>query len=243
MEYGRELTSPPRCRLAVVNELGTASAESVVLDASGDCRSPVPVPPQMETRRLRLRQPSQNDLPELYGIVCSGEVFWRWRYGGAVPSYEAFCSSFAAGVHTQFVVCRRTSMTNPIGLVVAYNADLGNRIAYLEVVMHPREMRNGLSVEASYLFIMYLLKTWDFHKLYLEVIEYNLPQIRTAIRRYLHKEGHFRDHVYYDGRRWDQHVLCLYRDEFLSHRAVVRYGAHLDWEKREKVEPGLTRSP
>ncbi len=184
------------------------------------------IPPLLATRRVRLRPPSPVDLPALYAIATSDEVFWRWRYGGAIPTYEVFCSSFVAGVLTQFTVC--TPSDNEIlGLVVAYNADIANSTGYVAVMMHPNVLRTGIGIEAMYLFLIYLFKTWDFHKLYFEVLEYNVGHFASGIGRYFHEEGCYRDHHYYDGKRWRQYVFGLYRDEFISHPTVRRYERHL----------------
>ncbi|MHB8262195.1 MAG: GNAT family N-acetyltransferase [Acidimicrobiales bacterium] len=184
------------------------------------------IPPMLATRRVRLRPPSPVDLPALYGIAISDEVFWRWRYGGAIPTYDAFCSSFAAGVLTQFIVCT-PSGRDILGLVVAYNADIANSTGYVAVMMRPSMLRTGIGAEAMFLFLVYLFKTWDFHKLYFEVLEFNVEQFASGIGKYFHEEGCYRDHHYYDGKRWNQHVFGLYRDEFLSHPTVKHYERHL----------------
>jgi len=184
------------------------------------------IPPLLATRRVRLRPPSPVDLPALYAIATSDEVFWRWRYGGAIPTYEGFCSSFSAGVLTQFTVCT-TSGNDVLGLVVAYNADIANSTGYVAVMMRPSILRTGIGTEAMYLFIVYLFKTWDFHKLYFEVLEFNVEQFASGIGKYFHEEGCYRDHHYYDGKRWNQHVFGLYRDEFINHPTVRRYQGHL----------------
>ncbi len=210
----------------VVAPPSSQSLKRSVSEEGQDDTGGVVVPPLLATRRVRLRPPSPADLPVLYAIATSDDLFWRWRFGGAIPTYEAFVSSFVGGVLTQFVVCS-PSGSEPLGLVVAYNADIGNSVAHVAVMMRPDVQRTGLGIEAMYLFIVYLLKTWDFHKLYFEVLEFNVEQFASGIGRFFHEEACYRDHHYYDGKRWNQYVFSLYRDKFLSHPTVCRYGEHL----------------
>ncbi len=197
-----------------------------ITDTGSKLRGAGVIPPLLATNRLRLRPCSPNDLPMLYAMATSDELFWRWRFGGTIPTYDTFCQSFSVGVLTQFTVCSLSS-NDPIGLVVAYSPDIPNGTCYIAAMMQPNMLRTGMGIEAMYLFIMYIFKTWDLYKLYLEVLEFNIDQFASGIDRYFHQEACYKKHHYYDGKRWDQYVYGLYRDEFLSHPTVVRYGTHI----------------
>jgi len=70
---------------------------------------------------------------------------------------------------------------------------------------------SGIAAEPARIFLDYLFDVWPFHKLYLELPEFNLPQFASAAGRGLHVEARMRNHHYHQGRRWDQIILAAYR--------------------------------
>jgi RimJ/RimL family protein N-acetyltransferase/acyl carrier protein len=164
-------------------------------------------------RLVRLRSVNPSDYPRLHQAAVSNEVAWRWRYGGAVPSYEEFLRSFSNGVLTQLVVTSATADL-AIGLVVAYNASLANRTVYLAGMIAADSVGAGRGGEATMLFIRHLFRTWDFEKIYFEVPEFNLDQFASGVDTLLITEARLKSHLYSAGRRWDQLILAMYRSEF-----------------------------
>lgn len=177
--------------------------------------------PQLSSRRVRLRAVAPNDLPVLYVMVTHDEIAYRWRFNGVIPTYESFVKSLNVGVLIQFVVTS-TGNNEVLGLVVAYNADLRNRHAYGVVLVTPRLIGSGIGMEAMALFLNYLFTTWDFRKIYFESLSFNFIQFRSGLGKHFHQEGLLRGHYYFADRYWDNHILALYRDEFLQH-PTVRY--------------------
>jgi RimJ/RimL family protein N-acetyltransferase len=68
------------------------------------------------------------------------------------------------------------------------------------------------------LFFEYVFGCWDVRKLYMEVAEYNFPQMESGIGRFFELEGRLRNHTYLAGKHWDQLTLALYRDAWTSER-------------------------
>jgi RimJ/RimL family protein N-acetyltransferase len=66
------------------------------------------------------------------------------------------------------------------------------------------------------LFVDYVFAMWNFHKLYMELPSYNLPQFGSARGRYLDEEGRLRDHLYIGGERHDQVILALHRSKWME---------------------------
>jgi RimJ/RimL family protein N-acetyltransferase/acyl carrier protein len=163
-----------------------------------------------------LRPPQPAHYAQLYDIATANEIAWRWRYSGAIPTYDEFLRTFSAGVLTQLVVCRRREQQQASGVVAAYNANLLNRTAYLAATVAPNLVTTGAGVEAVVLFLRYLFRTWDFEKVYMEVPEYNLAQFSSGLNRDFVPEGQLRRHLYHDGRRWDQFIFAIYRSTFLA---------------------------
>jgi hypothetical protein len=85
------------------------------------------------------------------------------------------------------------------------------------------------------LFIEHVFTCWNFHKLYLEVAEYNLGQFGSAMGGRFALEGRLREHIWYDDRRWDQLLLELYRDAWRKESTRILRAARPVPEARLRV--------
>jgi len=156
---------------------------------------------------VALRPVFPRDFDFLYDLAMD-EANFGWRYGGSVLTREAYVAQLWPGVLCQFLVVARKS-NRPIGLVVAYNADLHLGRTYVGGVSIPQVQRSGLMNEAFRLMINYLRATWEIRKLYFEFAEYNLAQFASGLSRWLRMEARLKGHVYFDGRYWDQYIYSL----------------------------------
>ena len=176
----------------------------------------MPLMPKLNGRYVRLRPLTPADHAPLYQIATSDEVNLRWRFRGVIPSFEAFVNAFRpAEVSAQFAVTTPQS-AQAQGLVVAYNTDPRSSHTYVGTMLSPKLARSGLGVEATALFAAYLFMTWPFHKLYFEVIDYNLDQFASTLGTLFVEEGVLREHQYYDGKYRDTHILAAYKDHVLD---------------------------
>lgn len=169
----------------------------------------------MEGRHIYLRPLIPEDDPALRAAEVTGELGIRWRFRGTTPSPEQWSHAAWQSILAQFLVVRRTD-NRPVGLVMAYRANFQDGHAQLAVEMLERARRSPLLVLGAALFVQYVFTCWNFHKLYLELPEYNLAQFGSGIDRTFKVEGRLREHFYYAGRRWDQLVVALYREVWLS---------------------------
>jgi len=163
---------------------------------------------------VRLRPVEPNDFPSLYAMAVADSTAWRWRYAGALPSYEEWLRTFSSGVLSQLVVV--DDRRKVLGLVVAYNADLSNGFVWIAAMLAQTESGLGRGADAVKLFLRYLFWTWDIQKVYCEVPEYNLPQFESAVGRVFVEEGRLSRHLYHGLRRWDQVILAVHRDSFVE---------------------------
>jgi RimJ/RimL family protein N-acetyltransferase len=142
-------------------------------------------------------------------MAISEELNYLWRFRGGTPSFNQFVQSLEAGVLCQFVVTARDNNT-PVGLVVAYNADLRNRFCYVAACLSPHLILSGVGVEAVLLVMRYVFHCWEFRKIYIEAPDLNFDQYRGGESLGLFtEEGRLRDHTYMGGRYWDMHILAL----------------------------------
>lgn len=150
-----------------------------------------PTMPQavLDGRRVRLRAVAPHDYDWLFQLNSMPELAHRWRGrpGSLNPSQVA--EFLWNNVHCQFVITRKRD-GRPLGLVVAYGADLPNRTVRFGIVFDPQFHSVGWPLEAAALFIDYLFETSDFRKLYSEAVDYNLQSYQSALDNgIVHMEG------------------------------------------------------
>jgi RimJ/RimL family protein N-acetyltransferase len=168
-------------------------------------------------RHVVLRQIVREDYRYLRAAELSGELGVRWRFRGSSVSPEQWAQNLWQGILAQFIV-QRAADAAPVGLVMAYRPNFQDGHAWLAAESFAAKPRSPLMVFGVALFVDYVFKSWDLHKLYLEVAAYNLPQFESGVGRLLEVEGRLRDHYWYDGHRWDQVLLALYRSRWLDER-------------------------
>lgn len=168
-----------------------------------------PLVPVLQTAAFRLRPVEQGDLTALYSLATHPRTAFRWRYRGAPPQMDTFARELWAGVLAQYVV-RPARGDDVVGLVVAYAPNEGH--AYLGAVFDPAHTGSGLAAQAVMVFARYLFHSFPLRKLYLEIPEFNMPQLRSGAGRLFEVEGVLRAHCYYAGRWWDQHIAAIYPD-------------------------------
>ncbi len=189
-------------------DLPTGQVPSVS-DESDDGK---PVPPQRVGNFFRLAPVLPSSVPFLYELAIAPDVGFRWRYRGAVPSYQQFESELWQGMLVQFMV-ESLETGQPAGHVICYNPDFALGHAYVGAAMVGSYGGSGIAVEPVALFTQYLFDVWPFRKLYFEMPEFNYRQFASVTGSALQVEGRLQGHEYYRGRRWDRLILAAYRDE------------------------------
>lgn len=175
-------------------------------------------PAPMRGRHVQLRPVAPEDYRLLQRLDV-GELSLRWRTRGATPSPEQWAQLLWNSVLAQFMVVR-VSDRRPVGLVIAYRPSFQDGYAHLGAVAIERS-RSPLMMFGCALFLDYVFTCWNLHKLYFELPEWNLKQFESALRKYCKLEGRLREHLYYDGRHWDELVLAIYRQDWSEQRERV----------------------
>jgi RimJ/RimL family protein N-acetyltransferase/aryl carrier-like protein len=168
-----------------------------------------PLVPVLETAAFRLRPVQQGDLTALYTLATHPQTAFRWRYRSVQPTMDTFARELWTGVLVQYVV-RPARGDDAVGLVVAYSP--AEEHACLGAVFDPAHTGSGLAAQAVMAFARYLFHSFPLRKLYLEIPEFNMPQLHSGAGRLFQVEGVLREHCYYAGRWWDQHVAAIYPD-------------------------------
>jgi RimJ/RimL family protein N-acetyltransferase len=170
-------------------------------------------PPATQGRRIALRPVNPSDYDFLFHLSTTPSMTYRWRTRGHTPSPEEFQSMLWAGVLCQFII-ERSNDGEPLGLITAYNADMGNGTCYLAMIVQGRKEVSLWSLDALALFLNYLFVSWNLRKVYAETSELSSWTFASGAGHYFRVEGTMPEHEYYDGRYWDRYVLAFWRRDW-----------------------------
>ncbi len=159
-------------------------------------------------------------LSALRNLELGDHIAFRWRHSGAHYHPEAYSQSVWEGVLASFLVFDRERMSEPRGLVTAYQADTANghcRVAATRFGVGTSS--SFATIRGVFLLFDYLFKGWNFRKIYLEVPAFNLEQFTSAATDGLFvEEGRLHEYTYLDGEFWDLVFLALGRDRWAEQR-------------------------
>lgn len=172
--------------------------------------------PTLQGQHVHLRAVVPDDFPYLRLVETSSEFAPRWRLRGATPSPQDWAQGTSAGVLVQFVVVSNRDRAR-VGLVTAYRANFRDGHARLAAVAFNPQSRSPLMPLGMGLFIEYVFRCWNFRKLYMDVAEYNLPQLSSGLARIFTVEGRLRQHYYLDAQYWDKLILSILRETWEAH--------------------------
>jgi RimJ/RimL family protein N-acetyltransferase len=164
-------------------------------------------------RQVYLRAVLPGEYEDLYLRETSGAVASRSGLEGATPAFEEWARQRAAGSLARFVVLGADDHRR-LGLVFLFNADMRNGHAHLGVSSFDATRPSPLVMIGCGLLIEHAFSCWPFHKLYLDVADYNLDQFASGIDRLFAREGRLTEHHYLEGRRWDHHILAISRERW-----------------------------
>jgi hypothetical protein len=188
---------------------------------AGTPDQPFPVA-ELQGRGFFLRPLGQGDYVLLRAAENSTELGVRWRGRGSVLSPDQWAQSLWQGRLAQMIVALERD-GRPLGLVQLYSANFQDGHASVGAMSFGATSGTPLMMFGLALFLDHVFTCWNFHKLYMEVAEYNMPQFASAIDRLVVQEGRLGKHYWYGGRHWDQLLLALYRDDwFEKGRGLVR---------------------
>src|SRR5262245_28360017 len=106
-------------------------------DARSGGGSPAPVHgPSLEGSRVYLRPVTEADYGFLFALSTDEATGYRWRFRGETPSPEGFTHAIWHNTIAQFIVCSNAT-DEPVGHVVAFNANLRHRHAHVAMVVRP----------------------------------------------------------------------------------------------------------
>ncbi len=170
--------------------------------------------------RLHLRSINREDLPRLHFILSDPELNLLYGTGGIVPSLEKLEQDYQNGEYAQsdrnVSLGIVTSDDMLIGLVSIESNDLiFDRSGKLSLIIGDRQyLHKGYGTEACTLFLNYVFGILGYHKVNLEVYEYNLPAIHLYKKLGFTHEGTLRENNWSRGRFWDDLLMGITAEEW-----------------------------
>ena len=171
--------------------------------------------PPLQGRRFNLVPVVPAFYRPLYELAINSETCHRWRFQGAIPTFEMFRESVLTNVLSQFMAVHRSNPRRVVGYVFAYNAHHADGHACFAAVNDPGVGAGAFEYIA--LFVRHLFAQWPFRKLYIEAAAFNVEQYQSAVSLGLLKEERrLIENRYFDGQYWDEVTYALYREDAVA---------------------------
>jgi hypothetical protein len=171
---------------------------------------------QVASARVRLEPLVPDDpavMGDLYRAALDPGSSYRWRFRGATPSPQEFGALLFDGVHCQ-LVARHPVSHELLGLVVAYDYQPEPGHVKVGFLRTAAAALDGSMVEAMFLFVDHLFRTFALRKVYAEVPEYNLDLVAGLPPGLLTQEAVLPEHVSRGDERVALHVFATHRAAF-----------------------------
>lgn len=171
------------------------------------------------------------DFEWYYRLATAQNSMTLWRFHGSPPMRTQFLSLAFEGVHCHFVSeVFSTRIDGRVGLLVSYNYDTLSRTAYVGILTNGQN--GAIGIASTVMFIKYLFLVWPIRKVYFEMPEFNLVDLRQ--HPIIKEESRLRSHFYSDGKYWDYLTFAVYRDEFLENSTVNKICSRFKFEVSTK---------
>lgn len=163
------------------------------------------------TERVALRELTPSDLDRLYHMAMEPSNAHRWRYQGRSLSPEDFRATiFSRSVLCQFAVVATNGQL--VGCVTAYDADfLGGHCAIAAFGGGAHSAGRGAVAEGCGILIEYVLDHFPFHKIFLEMPEYNSRLLKGSMDGIAALEAEISDYYFFAGQRWSKQIYSITR--------------------------------
>jgi len=175
---------------------------------------------------VRLRAVEPRDYERLRQIECAGALVETYRFRGKTPSPDSYVAALWQDTLVNLAICVPPD-GEVVGNLACYGASFRDSHAYFSVLVAPWA-RGAATFEAAEIFVTYLFDTFDFRKIYADVLEPNLGQFASLLGYLAREEGRFVGDVKIGGDWHDRVILAIWQGDFRSRlQPEHRHGARL----------------
>jgi ribosomal-protein-alanine N-acetyltransferase len=174
-------------------------------------------PPRLETDRLLLRGWEPGDAEAVFAYASDPEVtpFMAWDRHQSIDDAHAFLDGFVAAHYAEetadYCITLRDDPGVAIGGIGLYRRP--HVTMELGYVLHRSAWGRGYVPEAGRRLIGHAFDTTDVARIYAAVFAENAKSRRAAEKMGLVFEGVLRSAASYRGRRWDEAIYAIVRDD------------------------------
>lgn len=171
----------------------------------------------LETTRVRLDALEPSDYAWLEAVELATDRPFQWRFGGRTPSPAEYEGATWRDILEHRVVRRSQEPRDsvPIAVVTAYSPNFRNQTAWIRFVT-ARDEEGSLAFAGIGLFIHHIFTHYPLRQIYAQAHDYALANFASGSGLVFEHIVSYKDHVRYQGRSWDSHVLMIRRDSWFE---------------------------
>jgi len=129
----------------------------------------------LETRRIRLREIRDEDLPFLFNCRNTKKFRLLLHHNTSIISYEAFCEEFAtdSAAHQYQFLVEKKETGEPIGFTYVNIFSEQYKSCFINLFIDEPFENKGYGIDAFVLFVLFLFKHACLKKLFVSVFDFN----------------------------------------------------------------------
>jgi len=133
----------------------------------------------METRRIRLREVTKEDLPTIFEWRNTEKFRFLFHHNENIINYDEFCEEFICDMTVrkfQYII-ETTTTCKLVGLTFIHSFSEVENYCFFNVFFDERYEGKGYGVDAFALFSYFLFNSAGIKKIYVEAFEYNIRSL------------------------------------------------------------------
>ncbi len=171
----------------------------------------------IDITKVSLKPATSTDMEKLYEWFSEDDRF-LWTNDRSHYSFSEFCEVFRdrqREYYYNFMIIRRSTSSNPIGFIYAYNYQHINGFVYTTCYIEKSKRNCGIGALAAISYYDMWFRENPITKICNEVFEYNRSSY-SCLNRMFHLDGILRCHKYYNGKYYDVYSFSILREEFYN---------------------------
>jgi RimJ/RimL family protein N-acetyltransferase len=170
-------------------------------------------------QRVELRKIENADMKDIYRWFSDSGFLEYYDYVPPIPMQEEevnkIFEDYEKNEESDVFAIKLIEDNQIIGIAGFDEIVEENKVATLFIGIGSRDIRGkGYGKEALRLLLEYGFNDLDFHRIQLNVLEFNYPAISLYEKSGFKKEGTFREFVLRDGKRYDLYLYGLLKKEW-----------------------------
>ncbi|SDJ47574.1 ribosomal-protein-alanine N-acetyltransferase [Pedobacter sp. ok626] len=171
--------------------------------------------PEIETKRLLLREQRLSDAQALFQLRTNTEVMryidrpWPKAVRDSEAAIRTINQQFYTGMSLVWAITLKDNPDLMIGNVGYWRTDLANHRAEIGYMLHPDYWRQGILSEGLVAAIDFGFNTVGFHSIFANINPGNDASRQLLLKHNFIKEAYFREDYYFEGKFLDSEIYGL----------------------------------